>query len=115
MDRMAYYDRNGWLWTKTPPLPRNFTLEDAMEAAAAAEEEVEAAKEEVVAADMRHATSGWHNPWTENKLNDAKERLKDAEADLKYIIQKSGGRRYKSKRHKRTSKRHKRTSKRHKK
>jgi hypothetical protein len=86
-----------------------------MAAAAAAEEKREAAEAEVVAADFNHATSGWRNPWTENKLNDAKEKLKDAEAELKYIIQRGGGRRYKSKRHKRTSKRHKRTSKRHKK
>jgi hypothetical protein len=114
---MGYYvESDHWVEEEKPlpELPNNFTLADKMYAAAEAEAEVEAAEAAVVAADKMHGVSGWRNPHTEKVLDDAMRKLKRANEVLKHIIEKSGGRRYKSKRHKRTSKRHKRTSKRHK-
>jgi hypothetical protein len=101
-----------------PQLPNNLTLEGKMKEAAVAEAEVEAAVAEAEKAaekaDKMHAISGERYPETEKVLHDARRKLKRANDALQNIIEQSGGRRYKSKRHKRTSKRHKRTSKRHK-
>jgi hypothetical protein len=106
----GYFSEYGH-WVKAPePMPK-FTQADAgaeaaavlvdRKAAAAAVEAVEAAEAALVR--------------QEAEVIEARRRLKNAKDVLTPIIKQSGGRRYKSKRHKRTSKRHKRTSKRHKK
>jgi hypothetical protein len=113
----GYYVEPGhWVEVEEPlpELPNKLTLADAIEKAAAAEAKVEAAEAALLEADKMHAISGWSNPQTEKVLYDATKKLKRANDELKHILERSGGRRYKSKRHKRTSKRHKRTSKRHK-
>jgi hypothetical protein len=109
------YDTHGHYVKEPLRPPEDFTLADAEEAICM----LQVAEAAVNRADNRFATSGRQNPLRENELHEAKKMLKYANDVLESIKQKcgkkSGGRRYKSKRHKRTSKRHKRTSKRHKK
>ena len=110
---MSYFGEDGHI-VETPRPPENFTLADAEEAICM----LQVAETAVERADKRYAGSGWQNPRYENELIEARKTLKYANDVLEIIKKKcgerSGGRRYKSKRHKRTSKRHKRTSKRHK-
>jgi hypothetical protein len=97
-------------WVTVPELKPKFTRADAGAEAAAVLVDRKAVGAAVEAVEAAEAALGRQ----EAEVIEARRMLTNAKEVLIPIIKKSGGRRYKSKRHKRTSKRHKRTSKRHK-